>query len=104
MALPELTEEQRKAALEKAAQARRERAELREKIKTGEVTISQVLAKSDDPIIARMKVSMLTESLPGYGKAKAAKIMEELEISPTRRIKGLGTRQREELLERLGNR
>ena len=48
-----------------------------------------------------MKVSALIESLPGYGKAKATKIMDELGISPSRRIKGLGARQREQLLETL---
>ena len=48
---------------------------------------------------ARMKVSALIESLPGFGKAKAAKIMSELGISATRRVKGLGARQREQLLE-----
>ena len=100
MALPQLTDEQRKAALEKAAQARHERAELREKIKSGKVTLEEVL-DSDDPIANRMKVSALIESLPGYGKAKAAKIMDELGISATRRVKGLGARQREQLVEAL---
>ena len=100
MALPQLTDEQRKEALEKAAQARHERAELREKIKSGKVTLEEVL-DSDDPIANRMKVSALIESLPGYGKAKAAKIMDELGISATRRVKGLGARQREQLIEAL---
>ena len=100
MALPQLTDEQRKAALEKAAKARHERAELREKIKSGKVTLESVL-NSDDPIASRMKVSTLIESLPGYGKAKAAKIMDELGISATRRVKGLGARQREQLVEAL---
>ena len=100
MALPQLTDEQRKAALEKAAQARHERAVLREKIKSGKVTLEEVL-DSDDPIANRMKVSALIESLPGYGKAKAAKIMDELGISATRRVKGLGARQREQLIEAL---
>lgn len=100
MALPQLTDEQRKEALEKAAAARHARAELREKIKTGQVTLEEVL-DSDDPIASRMKVSALIESLPGYGKAKAAKIMAELGISSTRRVKGLGARQREQLLEAL---
>ena len=100
MALPQLTDEQRKAALEKAAQARHERAELREKIKSGKVTLEDVL-DSDDPIASRMKVSTLIESLPGYGKAKAAKIMDELGISASRRVKGLGARQREQLVEAL---
>lgn len=100
MALPTLTNEQRKAALEKAAQARHARAELREKVKTGKVSLKEVL-DSTDPIAERMKVSALIESLPGYGKAKAAKIMDELGISATRRVKGLGARQREQLLEAL---
>ena len=100
MALPTLTDEQRKAALEKAAQARHARAELREKVKTGKVSLKEVL-DSTDPIAERMKVSALIESLPGYGKAKAAKIMDELGISATRRVKGLGARQREQLLEEL---
>ena len=108
MALPQLTDEQRKAALEKAAAARHARAELREKIKKGEVdkikkgeiSLEDVL-DSEDPIASRMKVSALIESLPGYGKAKAAKIMDELGISSTRRVKGLGARQREQLIEAL---
>ena len=100
MALPQLTDEQRKAALEKAAASRHARAELRDKIKRGEVSLQEVL-DSDDPIAARMKVSALIESLPGYGKAKAAKIMNELGISPSRRVKGLGARQREQLVEAL---
>ena len=100
MALPTLTDEQRKAALEKAAQARHARAELREKVKTGKVSLKEVL-DSTDPIAERMKVSALIESLPGYGKAKAAKIMDELGISATRRVKGLGARQREQLQEAL---
>lgn len=100
MALPQLTDEQRKAALENAAKARHERAELREKIKSGKVSLESVL-ESDDPIASRMKVSTLIESLPGYGKAKAAKIMDELGISASRRVKGLGARQREQLVEAL---
>ena len=100
MALPQLTDEQRKAALEKAAAARHARAELREKIKNGDVTLEEVL-DSDDPIAIRLKVSALIESLPGYGKAKAAKVMNELGISATRRVKGLGARQREQLIEAL---
>lgn len=100
MALPQLSDEQRKVALEKAAAARHARAELREKIKKGEITLESVL-NSEDPIASRMKVTTLIESLPGYGKAKAAKIMDELGISVTRRVQGLGVRQREQLLAML---
>ena len=102
MALPNLSPEDRKKALEKAAQARQARAELRQKVKSGKVSFAEVMKKSDDPIVARMKVATLLESLPGFGKAKAAKIMAEFEISDSRRVQGLGARQREQLMKRLG--
>ena len=102
MALPNLSPEDRKKALEKAAQARQARADLRHRIKSGTVSFADVMKKADDPIVARMKVATLLESLPGFGKAKAAKVMEELEISPSRRVQGLGARQRELLMQRLG--
>ena len=102
MALPNLSPEDRKKALEKAAQARQARADLRQKIKSGKMSFADVMKKADDPIVARMKVATLLESLPGFGKAKAAKIMDEFEISESRRVQGLGARQRELLMQRLG--
>ena len=102
MALPKLTDEQRADALKKAAKARQERAKLREEIKSGKLSFAQVMKKSADPVVARMRVATLLESLPGFGKAKAAKIMTELEISESSRVQGLGARQREQLMERLG--
>ena len=102
MALPNLSDADRKAALKKAAEARQKRAKLRQDIKGGKLTFAAVMKKADDPIVARMKVSTLLESLPGFGKAKAAKIMNELKISDSRRVQGLGARQREMLMERLG--
>jgi hypothetical protein len=102
MALPNLSEADRQAALKKAADARAKRAAVRAEIKSGKLSFADVLKRSDDPIVARMKVSALLESLPGFGKAKAARVMDELEISESRRVQGLGARQRESLLERLG--
>ena len=43
-------------------------------------------------------VSVL-ESLPGLGKVKARRMMEELGISEQRRLQGLGTNQREAVLK-----
>ena len=65
------------------------------------MSLQDVLAMKDDPIVGRMKVSTLIETLPGYGKAKAEKIMGELKIAESRRLKGLGERQEAALLERL---
>jgi hypothetical protein len=96
--LPELSPEQRAAALEKAAAARKVRAELREKLKSKGTSVGDVLKQGDtDEIIGKMRVSAVLESLPGVGKARAAKIMERLEISPTRRVRGLGANQRKAL-------
>ena len=103
MALPQLTDEQRKEALAKAAEARKARAELKEQLKRGDISLKEVLAKaSSDEIIGKTKVSALLESLPKVGKVKAKEIMDELEIAQTRRLRGWGDRQRRALLERFG--
>ena len=103
MALPQLTPEQRAAALEKAAQARKVRAELKDKLKRGATDLPEVLKQADaDEIIGKMKVSALLEALPKVGKVKAQEIMTDLEIAQTRRLRGLGDRQRRALLERFG--
>lgn len=99
MAPPELSEEQRKAALEKAAQARRVRAEVKQLLKMGTITFAEFLDRADgDNFIAGLKVGSVLESLPGTGKVKAKRIMEQHGIAPNRRIRGLGSRQRESLL------
>jgi hypothetical protein len=98
MALPTLTEEQRRDALAKAAEARRARAELKERLKRSEMSLRDVLAKSDDGVVGKMKVSSVLESLPGVGKVRARKLMERLEISTSRRVRGLGAKQRDALL------
>ena len=99
-----LTDEQRAAALEKAAAARnRARAELKELLKRGSTTLKQVPADAEnDEAVAKLKVSALRESLPGVGKVRAAAVMEQLEIAPSRRVRGLGERQRQALLNEFG--
>jgi hypothetical protein len=100
---PTLSPEQRQAALEKAAAARRLRAELKEKLKMGSITLKELLDQGDsDEIVGKMKVLAVLESLPGLGKVKARRLMEEVGISETRRIQGLGDQQRKKLFEKLG--
>ena len=96
---PALTPEQRQAALEKAAQARRVRAELKERLKMGSLSLAQLLQDAEkDDIVGKMKVLAVLESLPGVGKVKARRTMEKIGISETRRVRGLGVQQRKELL------
>lgn len=100
---PSLSPEQRQAALQKAAAARRLRAEIKDKLKIGSVTLQEVINQGDtDEMVGKMKVLSLLESLPGLGKVKARRLLEELEISESRRIQGLGRKQRDALLARLG--
>lgn len=95
MPLPPLTQEQRRAALDKAAAARRTRATLRERLKHGEVSVPQVLTHADaDEAVAAMRVVAVLESMPGVGKVRAQRIMERLGISMSRRLRGLGAHQR----------
>jgi hypothetical protein len=95
---PMLSDEQRHAALEKAAAARRQRAELKEKLKMGSTTLDELLEAGDrDDVVGKMKVVAVLESLPGLGKVKARRLMEDLGISETRRVRGLGAQQREAL-------
>ena len=101
--LPQLTDEQRRAALVKAAEARRVRAEMKGLLKMGSISMSELLARSDDEVIlAKMKVLAVLESLPKLGKVKARRTMEEVGISESRRLRGLGTQQRAELVARFG--
>src|SRR5699024_3532210 len=101
VALPQLTDEQRAAALEKAAAARRARAELKDRLKRGGTNLKQVLKDAEtDEVLGKMKVSALLEALPKVGKVKAQEIMTELEIAPTRRLRGMGDRQLKALLEK----
>ena len=99
MALPSLTPEQRAAALEKAAAARKARAELKVRLKSSGTSLDEVLADgSQDEVVGKMKVVAVLEAMPGVGKVRAQRIMERLEISPSRRVRGLGAKQREALV------
>jgi hypothetical protein len=95
---PQLTPEQRAAALEKAAAARAARADIKHRLKMKSLTLEDALA-SDDPNVAKLKVVSLLESLPGVGKVKARKVMEDIGIADNRRVQGLGAQQKAALLE-----
>jgi DNA uptake protein ComE-like DNA-binding protein len=98
---PQLSPEQRTAALAKAAEARTARADLKNQLKLGSVTLAEALA-STDSTIGKLKVVALLESLPGVGKVKARKIMEDIGIADNRRVQGLGQQQKASLLDQLG--
>jgi hypothetical protein len=101
MALPPpLSAEARAKALEKAAVARRERAEIKSLLKMGSLTLREAMDRAaSDEVLAKTKVLTVLESLPKLGKVKSRRIMEEIGIAETRRMQGLGEQQKAKLLE-----
>ena len=98
MELPVRTPEQRAADLEKAAAVRKVRADVKAGLKAGTVTLPGVLAKgADDDLFGKIKVVSLLEAMPGVGKVRAKQIMERLQIAENRRVRGLGSNQRQAL-------
>lgn len=94
MALPPLTPEQRQAALTKAAESRRERAEIKNRLKNAGASIADVLHDGQtNEVIAKMRVVDLLQAMPGLGKVRARQVMERLGIAESRRVRGLGTKQ-----------
>jgi len=92
---PVLTPEDRAAALEKAARARRERSEVKTSLKHGTTTLPDVIKQgTTDAVIGKMRVTELIEAMPGVGKVNRTQIMTRLGIADSRRVRGLGQNQR----------
>lgn len=100
MKLPVLTLKEKKDALAKAQKMRSERKEIREKLKGGQMNLTEVLHKDGDEVMGKMRVAYLLASMPRVGKTTAKKVMEEIGIDESRRVQGLGKRQKEALLAR----
>jgi len=98
--LPVLTLSEKKEALEKAQKMRSERKEIREQLKTGRMALNEVLSRDNDEVMGKMRVAYLLASLPRVGKTTAKKVMDEIGIDESRRVQGLGKRQKEALLAR----
>lgn len=100
---PQLSEDQRAQALARAAEARRVRAEVKELLKTGSITFTELLEKAEaDDLIGGLKVESVLASMPGTGKVKAKRMMEAHGIADNRRLRGLGDKQRAALLSEFG--
>ena len=99
MPAPKMTDEQRAAALARAADARRVRAEVKHLLKTGSMTMTDLFDRADeDDLVAGIKVGSVVVSMPHMGKVKAMRLLEELGIDGGKRLRALGVRQKEALL------
>jgi hypothetical protein len=93
---PKLSDSERAAALRRATEYRRRRAEFKARIKEGK--LSWIIAlDSDDEAIKRMRIRELVAALPGFGEIRADAVLERAGISGQRRVQGLGKMQRESL-------
>nr|WP_209067834.1 integration host factor, actinobacterial type [Arthrobacter pigmenti] len=97
-----LTDSERTLAREKATAARTVRAELKSRLKSGDITVGEVInGHSSEEAIGRLRVLDLLKALPGVGEKRAAGIMDAVGIASTRRVRGLGIHQRRALVEHL---
>ena len=91
---PRLSDEARTAALQKAVEVRRQRSEVRVRLKDGSLSLDDLLDRVDDDMVGKMKALVVIESLPGIGKVKARRLMADIGIAESRRLRGLGDQQR----------
>ena len=102
MTIPARSDEQRAEALEAALAVRMERARLRGELKAKTLSAVDVIEGAvDNRLWAGLKVTWLLECLPGVGEVRAERILTDLQIAASRRIQGLGTRQRAALIAEL---
>ena len=96
-----MTDEQRAAALARAGEARRLRAEIKHLLKTGSLTFSDVLERAEkDDLVAGAKVKEIVAAMPGMGKVSTERLLSEIGVADGRTLRGLGKNQRERLVGR----
>ena len=99
MPLPTMTPEQRAAALAKATEARQARSVLLAKVKSGDMTLQQVFAPTENDVVKKTRVQQVLRALPGYGAAKVTALMAASGVDEKRRVGGLTGAQRQKLVE-----
>jgi hypothetical protein len=103
MGVPPLDSEARRRALVKAGEARRVRAEIKRALKHGDLGLAEVFARSAAcEATANLRVTELIQALPDHGPARTTQLMAALSIAPSRRVRGLGPRQRSALIAAVG--
>jgi len=102
VSVPARTEEQRTAALHAALAARTARARLRLELKDRRLNgVDVIEGAAGNPLWAALRVTWLLGCLPGVGEVRAERMLASAGIAPSRRIQGLGSRQRAALIHAL---
>ncbi len=90
----------RVAASRRAVNARRERSALKRDVSTRVISPQELLRRAQsapESPAAAMRVTEFLTAIPAVGVGKRDRILEALEISPVKRLGGLGSRQRSAL-------
>lgn len=99
---PLLSQEQRVQASRLAVANRRRRAEVKRLVKSGDLSLEELFELANhEECVAQMRAYDLISALPAIGEVKADRIMVKASIAKTRRIRGLGPKQRAELFRAL---
>lgn len=96
---PNLTSDERAAALRKATAVRMARREFKDAVAKGAFTLAGAIeaAKADGGLTG-IRVHDLLQCLPGVGPKRASATMEAAGIAPSRRVRGLGQHQVDALI------
>ena len=94
-----MPEVDRVAANRAAIEARRARASVKAKLRSGDLSPLRALrdAQSGGSAASTLRVSEFLQTFPSVGEVKAEKLLHELRISPRKRLGGLGVHQRQRL-------
>ncbi|SDH10783.1 guanylate kinase [Agrococcus jejuensis] len=87
---------------EAALRARRARAEVKRAVHARErsaLHVAEHAWEHPDSVEAGLRVTELVDAIPGIGRHRMERVLERLEISPRKRVGGLGSRQRTRLRE-----
>ena len=89
--------DQRMEALKRANDIRVKRAQLKKDLKSGAMSIEQILREPPE-FVSTAKVFDMLMAVPKFGRVKAARLLNQCRISQSKTVGGLSDRQRHEPL------
>jgi guanylate kinase len=91
---------QRLDALKIANTVRQQRAELKQSLRRGEMSIVELLVTPPEFLLTA-RLSQILLAAPGYGQVRVSRLLKRCRISPLKTIGTLSERQRHELTQAL---
>lgn len=99
--VPDRSPQQRMSALEEANRVRFARADVKRRLKSGELGVYELLMNPSEELEGA-KVEEMLLAIRGMGRVKVGRVLKQAEISRSKTLIGLTHRQRDRLIEVLG--